>query len=62
MEHWEAIAEYEDGFSIEKNFPYRANGNYAAEEREQYKIECWLASFANEHGAWTYYTVNYIAE
>ena len=62
MAHWEAIAEYEDGFSIEKNFPYTANGNYAREEREKYDIECWLATFANDHGEWTSYTVNYVED
>lgn len=62
MEHWEARATYEDGFEIEKTFPYTANGNYAKECKEQYDLECWLATFANEHGTWTSYSVDYVAE
>ena len=62
MEHWLATAEYEDGFEIEKTFPYTANGIYSREEKEIYDIENWLATFAEEHGSWTSYGVNYVAE
>ena len=28
---WNAVAEYEDGTRIERNFPYNEGGNYIAE-------------------------------
>lgn len=62
MGYWLATATYEDGFEIEKKFPYAENDNYAKEEAKIYDIECWLATFANEHGSWTDYGVNYVAE
>ena len=61
-EKWIATAKYEDGFEIEKEFPYTANGNYSKEEEEQYEIECWLATIANKHGSWTSYSVDYVCE
>ena len=61
-EKWIARAEYEDGFEIEREFPYTANGNYSKECDEQYEIECWLAGFACDHGSWTSYSVDYVCE
>lgn len=60
MEHWEARATYEDGYEIDKEFPYTANGNYLKEDEEQYKIEAWLIEEAHEGCTW--YSVNYVAE
>ena len=59
-EKWVARAEYEDGFEIEQEFPYTANGNYARECKEQHEYEEWLATFADDHGAWTWYSVDYV--
>jgi len=61
-EHWLAEASYEDGYEIEKVFPYTANGNYSKECKEEHEIECWLASLADEHGSWTSFNVVYQAE
>lgn len=55
--HWNARATYEDGFEIDKNFPYRADGNYIKENEEQYELEEWLL---NEHEDCTWYSVNYV--
>lgn len=42
MFKWIAIAEYEDGTRIEKEFPYLENGNYQAECDRQYSLEAML--------------------
>ena len=57
---WEAVGRYEDGTEIRKEFPYRANGNYAREEEEQHNLECWLIEQVENHGDCTFYSVNFI--
>lgn len=59
MEHWEARATYEDGFEIDRDFPYNADGNPRREDDEQYELEDWLL---REHEGCTWYSVNYVAE
>ena len=54
---WEACAEYADGTSIRKTFPYNENGNYSRENERQYELECWLIE---RHPGCTWYNVNYI--
>ena len=56
---WEARAEYADGSTIEKTFPYNENGNSLLENQRQYEIECWLLE---QHEDCTWYSVNYIEE
>lgn len=56
---WNAVAEYEDGTRIEKNFIYRENGNYVAECEKQYQLECWLIE---QHEGCTYYSVSYVGD
>lgn len=53
---WVARAEYEDGTSIEKAFPYLENGNYSAECERQFELECWLIEGRNSAPTW--YSVN----
>ena len=59
MEHWNARAIYEDGFEIDRDFPYNADGNPRREDDEQYELEDWLL---REHKGCTWYSVNYVAE
>jgi hypothetical protein len=40
--YWLAEAEYADGTTIERWFPYNEGGNPIAENDRQYDIECWL--------------------
>lgn len=56
---WNAVAEYEDGARIEKNFPYCENGNYEAECEKQYQLECWLIE---QHEGCTYYSVSCVED
>ena len=56
---WEARAKYADGTSVERLFAYNANGNYLAEQEEQYQLECWLLE---RHEGCIWYSVDYIAE
>lgn len=50
---WIAVAEYADGTSIEKSFPFHG-GSIREENQEQYDIECWLI---HRHAGCTYYSV-----
>lgn len=54
---WIAEAEYADGFSVIKNFPYRENGNYHAECERQHELEEWLVT---RHEGCTSYSVSYV--
>lgn len=54
---WLAEAEYADGTSILRYFPYNENGNYSLECERQYQLECWLIE-RNPECVW--YSVNYI--
>lgn len=54
---WLAEAEYADGTSISRYFPYNENGNYNLECERQYQLECWLIE-RNTECVW--YSVNYI--
>lgn len=54
---WNAVAEYEDGTRIEKNFPYNEGGNYNAECERQHELEEWLIGL---HDGCTFYSVCYI--
>lgn len=56
---WQAVAEYEDGTSIEKFFPYNENGNFQMEIERQYELEQWLVT---RHDGCTYYSVSYVEE
>lgn len=60
MEHWNARGTYKDGFEIDKDFPYTANGNYLKENEEKHKIEEWLIQEGHEGCIW--YGVNYEPE
>ena len=55
-EAWNARATYEDGFEIDKHFPYNAKGIPELEEEEQHRLEEWLLTI---HKGCTWYTVNY---
>ena len=55
---WIARAKYADGSEIEKRFPYTADGNYARECEEQYKIECWLLERETDSPC-VWYSVDY---
>ena len=57
MEHWEARATYEDGFEIDKEFPYPLNRK--SDDDQQFELEEWLL---NVHEGCTWYSVNYVAE
>lgn len=59
MEYWNARATYEDGFEIDRYFPYNADGNPQKENEEQYEIEAWLLE---EHEGCTWYSVDYVKE
>lgn len=56
---WLAVAEYADGTSIERRFPYQEGGNYGTECERQYEIETWLIE---QHEGCIYYSVCYIEE
>lgn len=61
--HWEAIAEFSDGTTLEFTKPYTANGNYEMEEEQQYSIESeLLRRAANTGKEVTFYTVNFVGE
>lgn len=53
---WEASAEYADGTSVTKLFPYNEDGNYHLEEERKYELECWLLDY---HEGCTWYSVVY---
>lgn len=57
MAAWVARAEYADGTSIEKRFPYSEGGNYSAECDRQYELEDWLIQ---RHDGCTWYSVDYV--
>lgn len=61
--HWEAIAEFSDGTTLEFTKPYTANGNYALEIEEEYNIGCELLEKATNTGKKVvYYTVNFVED
>lgn len=61
--HWEAIAEFADGTTLEFTRPYTADGNYRAEEEQQYNIESELLRKATNTGKEVvFYTVNFVGE
>ena len=51
---WEARAEYADGTSIDRTFPFREDMD---EDEQQYQLECWLIE-RNKDCTW--YTVNFV--
>lgn len=55
---WEAIAEYADGTSIDKYFPYNENGNYSMECERQQDLEEWLLE---QHEGCIWYSVSYVS-
>ena len=57
--HWNARARYADGYEIDRDFPYTANGNYEKEDLEQYKYEEFLLQ---THNGCVWYSVNYVPE
>lgn len=59
---WVAAADYEDGTSIEQEFPYNEGGNYLRENERQYELECWLFEQMEKHGAVLWYGVYYKPE
>ena len=59
METWNAQARYADGYEIDRNFPYTANGNYEKENEEQQEYEEFLLS---AHKGCVWYSVTYIKE
>ena len=59
MEHWEARAIYADGYEIDRDFPYTANGNYCKENEEQCEYEEFLLQ---AHDGCVWYSVAYIAD
>ena len=56
---WEARAEYADGTTVERTFPYNEDGNYSRENERQYELECWLIGY---HEDCIWYSVNYIED
>ena len=63
MAHWEAYARFTDGTDIRFRKPYTANGNYEAEEEQQYRIECDLIYKATETGKEVeFYTVDFVED
>ena len=62
-EFWEARANLANGESLERRFPYTADGNYVLEIDEQYACECWLMEEASERGTTVdWYSVDYVQE
>ena len=59
MAHWNARATYADGTEIDKDFPYKAGGNYQKEEEEQHRYEELLLE---AHEDCTWYSVAYVAD
>lgn len=59
MEYWNCRARYADGFEIERNMPYTANGNYVKENEEQCEYEEYLLS---AHNGCTWYSVTYVED
>ena len=57
MEHWEARGTYEDGYEIDKDFPYPLNNK--KDDDQQFELEEWLL---NIHEGCTWYSVNYVPE
>jgi len=57
MEHWEARATYDDGYEIDKVFPYPLNN--AKDDDQQQELEEWLMSI---HDGINWYSVNYVFE
>ena len=51
---WEVRAEYADGTSLEKYFPYYEDEN---ENERQYDLECYAIKY---HDDCTWYSVNYV--
>ena len=63
MAHWEAIARFTDGTEIRFNKPYTCNGDYEAEQEQQYRIEQNLLSKAADTGKEVeFYTVNFVED
>lgn len=61
--HWEAIAEFDDGTTLEFTKPYTANGNYDLEQEQQYNIEQELLDKAVNTGKEVvFYTVNFVCD
>ena len=56
---WEASAEYADGTSVSRTFPYFEDGNAREENERQYDLECWLLS---HHPDCTWYSVCVVAD
>lgn len=59
MWNWEACADYADGTSICKLFPYDEHDSYKEESERQYELEAWLLS--RQEGC-TWYSVNLMKE
>ena len=51
---WVASATYDDGTSIEADFPYMENGIYSLENIRQHKLEEWLIE---QHEGCNWYSV-----
>ena len=59
--YWHAIARLEDGREIEFNRAYTANGNYAIECEQQYRVECELLARASSTGKEVvFYSVDFV--
>lgn len=56
-EYWEARATYEDGYEIDKKFPYPLDRSN--DDEQQHELEEWLM---NVHEGITWYSVNYATE
>lgn len=57
--HWNAQARYADGFQIDRDFPYTANGNFLKENEEQQEYEEFLLQ---AHKGCVWYSVVYISD
>ena len=57
MAHWEALANYKDGFAIGKDFPYPLNDK--KDDEQQHELEEWLLQ---AHDGCEWYSVEYVSE
>lgn len=61
--YWHAIARLDDGTEFEFNRAYTANGNYAVECEQQYRVECELLARASSTGKEVvFYSVDFVSD
>ena len=56
-DQWNARATYKDGYEVDELFPVK---EYATENEQQYELEWWLLSQAEEHNGIEWFSVDYV--